>query len=257
MEDCEEVRESLSALLDGEASRLAPEQVDAHVAGCNACHRWRDEAHVVTRQFRLRGVGEPLLPPTDLLEKVTRRSLWRPPSFSDGVRMALAGVALLQLLVTGHLLISGNVDGFRDLGSLDLALAVGYLVAALRPQRAAGMRAIVGAAAVLLVASALIDLAAHRTTALDEAPHLITLAGWLLISLLAWCWPDLGTPPVTGWGRTVDRMSIWRLSRRRQTGGGAWGHADGPAVAVDRTTPSAERSLAAGATDSYSEAVGE
>jgi predicted anti-sigma-YlaC factor YlaD len=34
---CEEVQMAAMARLDGEAPALTPEQVDAHIAGCDAC----------------------------------------------------------------------------------------------------------------------------------------------------------------------------------------------------------------------------
>jgi hypothetical protein len=124
-------------------------------------------------------------------------------------------VAVAQIVVNLHLMISGDIDSFRDLGALEMALGIGYFVAAIRPRRAAGMRAIVGTAAVLLIGSALIDLIAHKTTAWDEAPHLITLAGWLLISFVASQTPETGVPPASRASLiNRSRIIVTKMSRR-------------------------------------------
>jgi hypothetical protein len=124
-------------------------------------------------------------------------------------------VAVAQVLVNLHLMISGDIDGFRDLGAMDMALGAGYLVAAIRPQRAAGMRSIVGVAALLLIGSAVVDLIAHRTTAWDEAPHLITLAGWLLITFVAAQTPETGVPPASRASLlNRSRLMVAKLGRR-------------------------------------------
>jgi len=105
-------------------------------------------------------------------------------------RAALVGVAAAQLTLTVPALVLGRdraapVHVTHEVGSFDAAVAVGFLVAAWRPGRAIGMRTLIGAAAALLVVTALVDLALGRTGLLDEAPHLLVVAGWLLVRRLA------------------------------------------------------------------------
>ncbi len=114
-----------------------------------------------------------------------RRSIgwWRSLA---AARMGLILLAATQIALTFPILILGSdrdapLHVAHEMGSFDLALAIGFVVAAWDPMRAQGMRTLVGAAAVLLLVTAVIDLVAGRTTAGDEAPHLITLAGWLLL----------------------------------------------------------------------------
>jgi hypothetical protein len=71
------------------------------------------------------------------------------------------------------------------MGAFDVAVAVGFLVAARRPARAMGMLALTGVAATLLVLTAIVDLALGHTSLTDEAPHLLVVAGWLLLHRLA------------------------------------------------------------------------
>ena len=89
-----------------------------------------------------------------------RRRLWALAM----ARVALAVVGVAQVVITGRLLMSGDIDSFRDLGAMGVALGVGFLVGAFQPYRAIGLRPIVVTAALLLVGSALVDLTHHRTT---------------------------------------------------------------------------------------------
>ncbi|XVV05195.1 zf-HC2 domain-containing protein [Actinosynnema sp. CA-248983] len=72
--DCDDIRETLSARLDGEAGPANTEQLaDAHLEHCAPCTRWLDRAAAVTRRIRVSAatawpdVTEPVLarlPPT-------------------------------------------------------------------------------------------------------------------------------------------------------------------------------------------------
>ena len=214
-ESCELVRSSISAALDGENPVLPSAEVESHLAGCASCSRWRTDAHEVTRQFRLQGAEVPRMAPEALLARLREvHKVRRRPAVSTA-RWALVVVAIGQVVVNLHLMISGDIDGFRDLGALEMALGIGYFVAAVRPKRAAGMRAIVGTAALLLIGSAVIDLMAHRTTAWDEAPHLITLAGWLLVTFVASQTPETGLPPSSRASlANRSRVMLTKLARR-------------------------------------------
>jgi hypothetical protein len=136
-------------------------------------------------------------------------------------RAALVVVALAQLAwVTLPALVLGSdhdapIHVSHEMGSFDLALAVGFLVAAWRPARAQGMRALVGAAALLLVMTAIIDLAAGRTTLSDEAPHLLAVAGWLLVRHLASLTPSGADDP----GVSLRSLLKWRTGGASSTPG--------------------------------------
>ena len=205
---CQGVRQSVSARLDGESGALSVESVEAHLEGCVACRNWSDAAAVVTMKFRVQPVGEPVTAPPAVRAAASRARGGARPWLLPAARAGLAALGVTQLVVTMHLLVSGDIDGFRDLGALDVAIGFGFLVAAGRPFRAAGMRSIVGAAAVLLTGSAALDLLAHRTTLWDESPHLIVVAGWLLICAVAARTPERGTSPSLRWR---DRFGRTRL----------------------------------------------
>lgn len=217
--DCEGARIAISALLDSEQPGVEHRQLDQHLAQCERCRRWREDAHQVTRRFRLAPVEVPA-PSPKLLERTrAARRRWSWPEASILMRLALALVAVGQLAVTVPALMFGSdhdapIHVAHEMGAFDLALAAGFLVAAWRPSRARGMSAIVGAAAFVLVLTAVIDLAAGRTSPGDEAPHLLAVAGWLLLRRLCAFTPtpaeDLHLP-----------LPGWLVRRRRSAPGEA------------------------------------
>jgi predicted anti-sigma-YlaC factor YlaD len=184
--DCEGARIAISALLDAEEPSARRDALERHLAGCAGCRRWREDAHEVTRRIRLLPAAVPAASQglLDTAAAATRRWTW--PETATLTRIALVLVAFGQIALTVPALIFGNdhaapIHIAHEMGSFDLALAVGFLVAAWRPSRARGMSAIVGVAALVLILTAVIDLAAGRTSPGDEAPHLLALAGWLLL----------------------------------------------------------------------------
>ncbi|HUY21612.1 MAG TPA: hypothetical protein VMV22_04655 [Acidimicrobiales bacterium] len=100
-------------------------------------------------------------------------------------RAGLLSLAAVQVAIVAPAWIFGGHDAARDVGAFDLALAAGFLLAAWHPDRTRGMRAIVGTAAALLLATAVVETASGRTPVLSEAPHLIAVVGWLLLHRLA------------------------------------------------------------------------
>jgi predicted anti-sigma-YlaC factor YlaD len=199
--DCATAREAMSALLDGEDPGADRGEVETHVAGCAACLRWREAAHEVTRRARLH-VADP--GPSRVAEVVAavngRAKPRRRPGLVTVARVALAGVAAGQLALTVPCLLFGRDHSApehvaHELGAFGAAQAVGFLVAAWRPGRAVGIRALVGVAAVLLLVTAAVDLAAGRTSVGDEAPHLLAIVGWLLVRYLAAVTPPTAEDP--------------------------------------------------------------
>lgn len=184
--DCDRARESISARIDGEDPGAPAGALDIHLACCAACRGWQQRAHVMTRFARLGGtvldhdLTGPVLaafrPPPD-------KPRWRVTQ-----RVALVVVALAQLAITVPLLILGHDQGAgphaaHELGSFDLALAIAFIVGAARPRLSAGLAWPCGIAAGGLVITAVIDLIAGQTFGIDEAQHLIALAG---AALLLW-----------------------------------------------------------------------
>ena len=191
---CEDVREALSAELDGESSPQPRVVLDVHLADCPACTAWADAAHAITRRVRL-GAAQDV---ADLTARVLtawnaptvrgRRSPWWRRGAT--ARVALAVLAIAQFVVTFPQLWLGHdadtaTHPAHELGSLGAAFAVGLAAAAVRPARARALVPIVGAGGLALLATAIADLISRRTVVSDELPHLIVVAGWLVLLGLA------------------------------------------------------------------------
>jgi len=96
----------------------------------------------------------------------------------------------MQLVLAAPAILLGDDPGAtghvaRELGSFDVALAVGLLVAAWQPARAWGLLPVVTALALVMGGTAVLDLIDGRTETVGEAHHLLDLAGVALLSLIA------------------------------------------------------------------------
>jgi predicted anti-sigma-YlaC factor YlaD len=209
--DCAAVHEALSAMLDGEPATVERGALEAHLADCAECRRWREDAHEVTRRFRLAGARN--VPSADeSLLVAARGAAPRGGKLSPTAltRLALVSIGIQQLIVTVWTSVLGSdhdspTHVAHEMASFDLALTVGFIAAALRPSRARGISVVVGAAALLLVTTALIDVAAGRTSAAGELPHLLAVAGWLLLRRLVALTRPLGEDPASRIGPSLAR----------------------------------------------------
>ena len=194
---CEQAQELLSAQLDDEHGRdvtdaAVDEALDTHLAECERCRTFDTQSRSLHRRTRLL----PAPPMSDLTDRVmaavqadvvTRRRRWWQ---WQGTRVALVVIAVAQLLLTVPVLLLGHdheapVHVAHELGAFAGAISLGLVLAGARPRLAAGMVPIVGAVAALLLLTAATDLALGRTTLGDETPHLLDLAGFLLLWRLA------------------------------------------------------------------------
>jgi predicted anti-sigma-YlaC factor YlaD len=219
---CETARDAISTLLDGEVTHVHSHSLDDHLAACAACRRWQALAHEVTRNVRL----EPARPVTVRSDALVRAVLARSrppkrPTSLTWARIGLAVIAVAQAAVTAPVLLYGRdhaapIHVAHEEGAFAMALALGFLVAAWRPDRARGMRAIVGATAALLVVTAVADLVSGRTGIGDEAPHLLAVVGWLLIAYLAAATPSTTFDP--SWSLKPVLRAV--TGRRQRVGAG-------------------------------------
>jgi predicted anti-sigma-YlaC factor YlaD len=190
--ECTPIREALSARLDGEAEGIPDHAVDRHLVTCPGCRAWSEEVATLHRMVRVRE-AEPV---PDLSAAIvdahqpaaTRRRSLLGQAIS-GPRWALFVVALTQLVMAGPALFGDDpgatVHVAREVGSFDVALAIGLLVAALQPARAWGLLPVAAALAAVMCGTALLDLADGRVSSLNEAHHLLDLAGVAFLWLVA------------------------------------------------------------------------
>lgn len=206
---CDRIREELSARLDGEPSALAETEISGHLDGCVGCTAWLDAAQ------QLRTLPTPATPDltgsilTAVRADEARRGAQRTRALST--RWALALLSLVQLAISGPVLLFGHdhtapIHVAHEVGSFDAALAIGLLLAAIKPRFAAGMLPLVAAITGMLLITAASDVVTGRTLVSSEAPHLLDVFGLMLMARLAatsggWTPPRLSLPRTTAPGR--------------------------------------------------------
>jgi predicted anti-sigma-YlaC factor YlaD len=179
---CDTVRDALSALLDGEEPGLDPAEIDHHVQSCPACAARADELATLHRMVRVREAeAVPDLTPAILAahrpaSRTTKVPVWAEPV--SAARWALFVVALTQLVLAAPALLgTGDVHATRELGAFDVALAVGFLVAAWQPARAWGLMPVAAALALVMAGTAVLDVLGGAASSGGEAHHVLDLVG--------------------------------------------------------------------------------
>ena len=210
---CEDVRLGLSAQLDGELAGPVPGELATHLAGCAGCRAWQADAAGLAGLVGLAAVEVP-----DLTERImiavahdrdSRRAV--PPAPADRyaveaparqrvLRLAVAAAAVVQLALAVPVLVSALVGvdvgagphASREMASFDVAVAVGFLLAAARPGRARAFLPVAVVLAGCLAVTSGIDIGRGATVASHEVGHLVELAQAGLLWALS-----RARPPVT------------------------------------------------------------
>ncbi len=182
--NCAEVREELSARLDGERALLDDAVLGAHLVECPACARFRTGLPALNRRVRVASAAEvpdltaqvlsAAAAPREVRDRRTTTWLRGLVAVAGGVQVLL-GVATL-LAITGPDLHVG-----RELGALQVALGVGLLLAAHQPLRAAGVLPIAGVVVLLTAVVAAVDVASGATSLAAEGRHLGEVFGLLAL----------------------------------------------------------------------------
>ena len=200
---CEQVREAISATIDGEDSPLPPAVVDGHLAECAACRAWTLDVDRVQRTARV-SLAPTMTDETERFIAAVHADVAAQSGSRRRLlpaRLGLVAVAVAQLVVAVPSLLLGH-DGLapehvaHELGAFTVALAAGFAWAAFRPRLANGMVPIVGIVAGLLVLTAWLDATWNNTTITSEWPHLLEVAGFLLLLRLAYLSNDRDWTPL-------------------------------------------------------------
>jgi predicted anti-sigma-YlaC factor YlaD len=189
---CEDVRVAMSARLDGEEPGLAPEEIDSHLAGCAECTTWLAEAERLPRP----ALTAPDLTAPDLTGRIMAAVAADPVIAADAarrqaaaeargrhqvLRIAVAAAAVVQLALALPTLVGAFLSSElgphagREMASFDIAVAVGFLVAAIRPAKASALVPVALALVLCLFATAAVDVARNTTGLGQETGHLIVL----------------------------------------------------------------------------------
>lgn len=181
---CESVRDALSARADGEATGLAPAQLDDHVAACRACAAFATALDDLARRTRVAPAEAVPDLTASILAAVDTPDTARARARYGQLRGVLALVGVLQLLLAGPALLAVGALAThvtREVGIFEVALGVGFLVAARRPARAGGLLPVAAVVAGLILLTSLGDLLAGSTTLLRETTHLLEIGGTALL----------------------------------------------------------------------------
>ncbi len=182
---CEQCRDAVSARLDGEPFGVPEDAVAEHLRTCAACRAFAGAADELHRAMRVR----PAEAVPDLSEAILAKARRPAGQPFEWARYALLTVALTQLVLALPALVLGHDPGAslhvaREMGSFDVALGVGLLVAAWQPARANGLLPFAAALAGTLMLTAALDVADGRVPIVGEAHHVLDVAGLALLWLL-------------------------------------------------------------------------
>ena len=182
---CAQIREAISAVVDGEPAPIDERHIAEHLQRCGPCRTYR--AHAIETRHATLNARTPV---PDLTQRIVRDIRPRDPLIEWPARIALFTLAVAQLSLAIPGLIFGSDEGApihiaHEVGSWDVALAVGFIFVAWRPLRAVGMLPFVAALSCMLIATAAFDLLRGHAEAVFETTHLLEVAGSLLLWYLA------------------------------------------------------------------------
>jgi predicted anti-sigma-YlaC factor YlaD len=184
---CERWRDAISARADGEAPGIDTRLLDAHVATCPGCRRFRDEIDALRRPLRVGAA--PAMP--DLSPRIVKLNAIADRARAWGAaRVLLAAVAVqivvlsLPALVLGEDQATTSHDA-RHLGAFSVADAAGLLVVVVRPARARSILPVAAVLAGALLITAAVDIAQGRAPLVGETVHIPEILSVGLVWLLA------------------------------------------------------------------------
>jgi predicted anti-sigma-YlaC factor YlaD len=187
---CVLARESLSAWVDGEEAVARSLDVSRHLASCRDCTAYAERLGALTDLTRALQVADA---PTSTAESGQPAQTAQTGVVSPrllGLRLGVAVLSLLELAAVLADLVGEHGYGGEDHAgheslSLTLAFCAGLLWVAWRPAYARGYLPLVGVAAVLLGATATVDVVRGGANVFDELPHVGFLVGFVLLWLLS------------------------------------------------------------------------
>lgn len=181
---------AVSAALDGEVAPLPPDVVAHHLADCAGCRQFSQEATALHRALRVRAADEEPDRTAAILSGLPRRSAV--DDRARGLRIVTLLIALVQLAASLPLLFASDDMGHmeRHIGIFAVALAVGLLAVAIRPQHARALLPVLTVLVAGLVWSCLGDIWAGRAIPGSLLAHGADVAGLAAVWLLARTDPD-------------------------------------------------------------------
>jgi predicted anti-sigma-YlaC factor YlaD len=207
--DCQDYRLGISARLDGEDAGINDAALAWHLANCDACRRFESEAIALTRAVRVASTETPPdLAPT-IMAAINQERAAKAHRFDpQALRVGLIALAVVQMVLAVPVLLLGRDAGApvhiaREVGSFDVALAVGFFFVGWRPARAYGMLPLVAALVACLSVTTAVDLVRGTAALLNESAHLLDLMGLASVWELA----RMDNPPRADGNRGRGRLT--------------------------------------------------
>lgn len=184
---------ALSARMDGEDPQMPAVRLDAHLRECADCRAWQTQAEAITRAVRVQPAQVPDLTEqvlaavaAELGDAARRRQAAAAQRLRRQIlRIALAGAAIAQLVLAVPVLVGTlsvlDPHTSREMASFDAALAVGFLLAAYRPERAQAFVPVGFVLATCLALTSVLDIVNSAATVVQELGHLVTVAQAVLV----------------------------------------------------------------------------
>jgi predicted anti-sigma-YlaC factor YlaD len=178
--------------LDHEQAVAPLALVEEHLRACAACRAFAAGAAQLTPLIA-REAGA--LPAPDLTAAILARINAEAPrrvkagwDRAGDARVGLAVLGVLQLVLALPALLGQSVGtpvhALHELASFDIAIAVGLLVAALRPQAALGLLPVMATLTALLAGTSVFDVLSGHAQATGETFHLVEVVGVGLLWLV-------------------------------------------------------------------------
>ena len=169
--------------MDGEDPGLDPVRIDSHLTGCSGCAGWLERAEWVTRAVRTAPVEAPDLTAAVLAAVGNHRAGWSPGR--NLLRGAVAVVAGAQLVLALPVLIAADLHIGREIAAFEVALAVGFGLAAWRPDWARALVPVAVALAAGLALTSAVDVVGAQASPVHEVGHLAAVVQAALLWALA------------------------------------------------------------------------
>lgn len=171
---------------------MAAARLEAHLAGCAGCAAWLAQAE---RLDRMVAHAQPVPPDltAGILAAVAADPRTRSRQAAEAVRrtrrmilrVALAVAAAVQVVAVLPVLAGADLHLSREIASFEIAMAVGFGLAAWRPERARGFVPVAVVLAAALALTSVVDVLSARTAPAYEAGHLVAVVQAGLLWALA------------------------------------------------------------------------
>ncbi len=176
-------REALSAGADGEPFGVEENMLQAHLRRCPGCSEFETGLRRLHRATRLRS-PEPVPDLTAAILDGWRAAPTAPGLAAAVLRWTLVLIAALEMgLAAPELLGRWHAGG--ELGTWQVAAAVGFLTVAAQPRWAAQMLPMLSAATVLTVFVIWHDVALGTVLINQEWPHALLIGGVAVLAVIA------------------------------------------------------------------------